>query len=769
MTHLPTIITDLSLILILASIFSVLCKILKQPVVLGYIVAGLLAGPHISLIPTVQPENISTWADIGVIFLLFGMGLEFSFKKMMSIGKVGGKAMLFEVLTLSVFGFAIGRLMGWNFIDSMLLGGMLTMSSTAIIVKAFNDMGLQKEKFAGIVFGILVFEDLFAILLMVILSTFAVSRSFEGSELAMMVARLGFFLVMWFVCGIYLIPTLLKKIKKYLNSETLLLVAMGLCFLMVVLATKAGFSSALGAFIMGSILAETIELENIEKVIQPIKDFFGAIFFVSVGMMVDPQVLFDNFSTVIIIAAASIAGKMIFTTTGVRLAGESMKTAVQSGFSLAQMGEFSFIIASMGMSLGVTSASIYPIVIAVSVITTFTTPYTIKLALPAYHVLESVLPNSLTDKLNKREDKKAGEKESQWKQLLMSYFFNLAIFSAICLSVYFVSAAFLLPLCATFDNLDFGHIIFSFVSIIAMSPFLIGMVRNRGRQSFLFLSLWSSHNNNRYFLTAMIGLRWVVAIVFLFMTIKLYWNISSVVIVVVALVVFAFIFQNKNLQKGYWKLEARFVKNFNQRQIEMRLNQNSKQEGNMHELDNLHWIDKNLYVSTYLVQKGGVVENKTLKELNLRKVYDIIIVAVTRNGKQINFPDGDFRLEENDILLALGQIQKLKNAQIDYKGIDLDYSKVINLHDFTLKQQADKHSSIKCMTFIIGENSSWIDKNLYDAQLNRKTNCLVVGIERGDIPIPNPSSHVRFKKDDMVWVMGDDKSLYKLLETNFFE
>ena len=769
MTHLPTIITDLSLILILASIFSVLCKILKQPVVLGYIVAGLLAGPHISLIPTVQPENISTWADIGVIFLLFGMGLEFSFKKMMSIGKVGGKAMLFEVLTLSVFGFAIGRLMGWNFIDSMLLGGMLTMSSTAIIVKAFNDMGLQKEKFAGIVFGILVFEDLFAILLMVILSTFAVSRSFEGSELAMMVARLGFFLVMWFVCGIYLIPTLLKKIKKYLNSETLLLVAMGLCFLMVVLATKAGFSSALGAFIMGSILAETIELENIEKVIQPIKDFFGAIFFVSVGMMVDPQVLFDNFSTVIIIAAASIVGKMIFTTTGVRLAGESMKTAVQSGFSLAQMGEFSFIIASMGMSLGVTSASIYPIVIAVSVITTFTTPYTIKLALPAYHVLESVLPNSLTDKLNKREDKKAGEKESQWKQLLMSYFFNLAIFSAICLSVYFVSAAFLLPLCATFDNLDFGHIIFSFVSIIAMSPFLIGMVRNRGRQSFLFLSLWSSHNNNRYFLTAMIGLRWVVAIVFLFMTIKLYWNISSVVIVVVALVVFAFIFQNKNLQKGYWKLEARFVKNFNQRQIEMRLNQNSKQEGNMHELDNLHWIDKNLYLSTYLVQKGGVVENKTLKELNLRKVYDIIIVAVTRNGKQINFPDGDFRLEVNDTLLALGQIQKLKNAQIDYKGIDLDYSKVINLHDFTLKQQADKHSCIKCMTFIIGENSSWIDKNLYDAQLNRKTNCLVVGIERGDIPIPNPSSHVRFKKDDMVWVMGDDKSLYKLLETNFFE
>lgn len=768
MNTLPTIISDLALILVLGSAFGLLCKFLKQPVVLGYIVAGFLAGPHFAFTPTVQPENISTWADIGVIFLLFGMGLEFSFKKMISVGKVGGKAMLFEAVCLSIFGFFIGRLMGWNVFDSILLGGMLCMSSTAIIVKAFNDTGLQKEHFAGIVFGILVFEDLFAILLMVLLSGFAVSRSFEGSELVFMIARLGFFLVVWFVAGIYLIPTLLKKIKKHLNSEILLLVSMGLCFLMVVLATRAGFSSALGAFIMGSILAETMELENIEKVISPIKDFFGAIFFVSVGMMVDPAILVDNFGTVLVIAAASISGKMIFTTMGVRFAGQSMRTAVQSGFSLAQMGEFSFIIASVGMTLGLTSPSIYPIVIAVSVITTFTTPYTIKLALPFYHVLESVLPDSLTNRLNKTEDKKAGEKESEWKQLLVSFFGNLLVFSVICLAIYFLSAAFLKPLSLRFDNQTFGLILFSCLSIAVMSPFIIGMIKNRGKQAFLVLSLWATNHNNRYFLTAMIAIRYMLALIFLFLIIKLYWNIPAFVIAILALVVFGFIFQNKSLQKHYWKLETRFVKNFNQRQIESRQQSGGTSDEHLQELDNLHWIDKHLYVTSYIVQSGGVVANKPLKELNLRKVYDIIVIAVMRDGKRTDFPDGNFKPEVNDILIAVGQIQNLKDAQIAYKGIDLDYDKVMNLHEFSISQQKDKNSTIKCRTFVIEENSPWIGHSLNEARLNNKTNCIVVGMERDDMPTANPSSDVKFKKDDMVWVLGDDKSLNELLKTDFF-
>lgn len=768
MNTLPTIISDLALILVLGSIFGLLCKFLKQPVVLGYIVAGFLAGPHFAFTPTVQPENISTWADIGVIFLLFGMGLEFSFKKMISVGKVGGKAMLFEAVCLSIFGFLIGKLMGWNVFDSVLLGGMLCMSSTAIIVKAFNDMGLQKEHFASIVFGILVFEDLFAILLMVLLSGFAVSRSFEGSELVFMIARLGFFLVVWFVAGIFLIPTLLKKIKKYLNPEILLLVSMGLCFLMVVLATRAGFSSALGAFIMGSILAETIELENIEKVISPIKDFFGAIFFVSVGMMVDPVILVDNFGTVLVIAAASISGKMIFTTMGVRFAGQSMRTAVQSGFSLAQMGEFSFIIASVGMNLGLTSPSIYPIVIAVSVITTFTTPYTIKLSLPFYHVFESVLPDSFTNRLNKTEDKKAGEKESEWKQLLMSFFGNLLVFSVICLAIYFLSAAFLKPLAKRFDNQIFGLVLTSCLSIALMSPFIISIVKNRGKQSFLVLSLWATNHNNRYFLTAMIAIRYMLALIFLFLMIKLYWNIPSFVIAILALVVFAFIFQNKSLQKHCWKLETHFIKNFNQRQIELLRQNGNASAKDMQELDNLHWIDQHLYVTSYMVQGNGAVAGKPLKELDLRKVYEIIVIAVVRDGKQTNFPDGNFKPEENDILIAVGQIQNLKDAQIAYKGIDLDYDKVENLHEFSLSQQGDKHSSIKCQTFVLKENSTWIGHSLNEARLNNKTNCIVVGIERDDIPMVNPPSDLKFEKGDMLWVLGDDQSLDELLKTDFF-
>ncbi len=769
MTHLPSIITDLAIILILGSVFGLLFKFLKQPVVLGYIVAGFLAGPHFKLFPTVAPENISTWADIGVIFLLFGMGLEFSFKKMMSIGRIGGKAVLFEVAALSVFGFVIGRLIGWNTADSLLLGGMLCMSSTAIIVKAFNDMNLQKERFSSIVFGILIFEDLFAILLMVMLSTFAVSKSFEGFELFTMVTRLIFFLVIWFVAGIYLIPTFLKKVKKLLNPELLLLVSMGLCLTMVVLATKAGFSSALGAFIMGSILAETIELENIEKVITPIKDFFGAVFFVSVGMMVDPDILVENFSTVIIIAMASILGKMIFTTTGVRFAGQSVKTAMQSGFSLAQMGEFSFIIASTGMTLGVTSPEIYPILIAASVITTFTTPYTIKLALPAYGVVESVLPKKWLARLNKTEDTAEYSKESKWGQLLLSYFGSLLVFSMICLSIFFISVRFLLPLASGFENKTFGLLLFSLISIAFIAPFLIGMIHNRGKQSLLFLSLWSANKNNKLLLTAMIGFRYMLALSFLFIIVSVYWNISPFLLVVIALIVFAFIFQSKGLQKRYWKLESRFVKNFNQRQIEERMKKAEKDGHPMSDLDNIHWIDNHLYITTYSVQSGGVCHNKTLKELNLRKKYDVIVVAVSRKGEQIVFPDGDFSIRADDILLVIGLIQNLKEATIDYKGIDLNYDDVRTLHEFTQQQQADPKSTIKCMTFIVGKDSSWIGKSLYDAQLNKKTNCIVVGIERDDIPIPNPSSHIKLKSNDMVWVMGDDKSLYKLLESNYFE
>lgn len=767
MNHLPSLITDLAIILILGSVFSLICKILKQPVVLGYIIAGFIAGPHFSLFKTINPSNISTWAEIGVIFLLFGMGLEFSFKKMLTIGKVGGKAMLFEAITLSIVGFCVGKLIGWNTADSLLLGGMLIMSSTAIIFKAFSDLGLSKEKFSNIVFGILVFEDLFAILLMVVLSTCAASKHFEGMDLFFVVMKLVFFLVVWVVCGIYLIPTFLKKAKKYLNEETLLLISMGLCFSMVVFATNVGFSSALGAFIMGSLLAETLELERIEKVITPIKDFFGAIFFVSVGMMVNPKILADNFSLVIIIATASILGKMIFSTLGVRLTGQNLKTSMQCGFSLAQMGEFSFIVAGVGMNLGVTSEKVYPIVIAVCVLTTFTTPYCIRLAQPTYTIIEAIVPKSWSKLLYPNNSNRQIKPSSLWRRFLSSYFSYLFMFSII--SVFLMLLSFLISkkFIHSGENILLRKIACSIITLTIMAPIIRAMIHNIGKQAYLFLSLWTNDINNRFILSFFIAIRYLIAFILVFYVIHHFLLLPSYIIVLIAIVFFAIIFHSKRLLHSYWAIESRFVKNFNQRQITEKKAMKEDKDNKFNELDNLHWIDRNMYVATLDIKADCDFNLKTLKELDLRKKYNIIILSVLRNDTQIDFPDGDFVLNEDDVLLLIGSINMLRKVDLDYDSVVLDYNKMKTLNDFNIEQANNNKSKINCLTFIIEKGSFWIGNSLVDSSLI-KQGCMVVGIERDDSPIVNPSSHIKFQENDMVWVMGDKKTLYKLLENNYF-
>ena len=402
MSHLPALISDLALILIVAGIVTIVFKWLKQPLVLGYIVAGLLAGPHVGLLPAVaDTDDIAIWADIGVIFLLFALGLEFSIKKLVRVGKTGVVTAVTEVVAMFVIGLVTGRLLGWTSTDSMFLGGMLSMSSTTIIIKAFDELGLRRERFASLVFGVLVVEDLVAVLLMVLLSTISVSQSFSGIEMVQNLLKLGFFLTISFVAGIYLVPTLLRKSEHMLSDETLLVVCVGLCLVMVVLAVTAGFSSALGAFMMGSILAETVLVERIERVLKPLKDFFGAIFFVSVGMMVSPQVLLDYALPIAVITIVTVVGKLLCSSLGLLLSGQSLKVSLQSGFSLAQIGEFAFIIASLGQSLHVTSDFLYPVVVSVSVVTTFFTPYLISMGEPAYHLVERILPAAWRSRLHR--------------------------------------------------------------------------------------------------------------------------------------------------------------------------------------------------------------------------------------------------------------------------------------------------------------------------------------------------------------------------------
>ncbi len=479
MHSIHTLIVDLTLITIYAGLTTLLFKKLKQPIVLGYVLAGIFAGPFFNFVPTVSDkENLTLWADIGVIFLLFGLGLEFSFKKMINVGKAAMITANANILFMLFLGYCTGLLLGWSTMDSFFLGSMISMSSTTIIIKAFDDLNVKKQKFTDLVFGVLVVEDIVGILLLVLLPTIALGNSIDGTELAVSTLKLIFFLILCFVIGIYLVPTFLDKITRFLNDEMLLLITISLCFGMVLLATYSGFSSALGAFLMGSILAETQLIHRIEKNMQPLKDFFGAVFFVSVGMMVNPAMFIEYAVPILAITFIVIVGKVIFSCLGFVISGQPLKTSILCGFSLAQVGEFAFIIASLGMSIKVLDAKVYPIIVAVSVITTFLTPMMIKSAEPFYKFLLRFLPEKWAEFLNRNSTPAVvtPSEERLWSELFKNYLLRLALFSMILYTIIILSGSFIRPAVQTLlPNLG-GRIVTTALTLIMMAPFLKALI-----------------------------------------------------------------------------------------------------------------------------------------------------------------------------------------------------------------------------------------------------------------------------------------------------
>ena len=403
---------DLYILMITAGVVSLLFKLLKQPVVLGYIVAGVLVGPYVFGETLVSHENVEAWGNIGVLFVLFCIGLEFRIKNLISSGKVAAIGALTIIGGMLLLGFGVGKWAGMDMMNALFLAGMLCMSSTTIVMKAVDEAGLSKERFVKGATSILIIEDVVAVVLMVLLSSIAIRHQFEGIELLKKVGVLALTLIVWFVCGILIIPTLLRKVKPYLNDETLIILALGLCLGMVLTAEEAGFSSALGAFVMGTILAETAEAHRIEKMMTPMKNVFAAIFFVSVGMMINPASLVDYWSSILITCLVIIVGMIVFGTLGCWWGGETMRDAMQTGFSFVQIGEFSFIIAGLGTTLGVLNPVLYPIIVAASVVTTFLTPYIMKAAVPCYNALYKRAPERLRAKMDLRE-KQIAEAEQQ--------------------------------------------------------------------------------------------------------------------------------------------------------------------------------------------------------------------------------------------------------------------------------------------------------------------------------------------------------------------
>ncbi|WP_077154834.1 cation:proton antiporter [Bacteroides bouchesdurhonensis] len=746
MSQLPTLIADLALILICAGIMTLLFKKLKQPLVLGYVVAGFLASPHMPYTPSVMDTaNIKTWADIGVIFLLFALGLEFSFKK---IVKVGGSAVIAActiIFCMILLGIGVGMGFGWHRMDCLFLGGMIAMSSTTIIYKAFDDLGFRKKQFTGLVLSILILEDILAIVLMVMLSTMAVSHNFEGTEMLESIGKLLFFLILWFVVGIYLIPEFLKRCRKLMGEETLLIVSLALCFGMVVMAAHTGFSAAFGAFIMGSILAETIEAESIDRLVKPVKDLFGAIFFVSVGMMVNPAMIVEYAVPIIVITIAVILGQATFGTFGVILSGKSLKTAMQCGFSLTQIGEFAFIIASLGVSLHVTSEFLYPIVVAVSVITTFLTPYMIRFAEPAFTFVDAHLPASWRKMLLRYTGSQtAMNHDNLWKKLLLAIIRITVVYSIVSISVIALSFRFVIPFFK--ENLPpfWASLLGAVFIILFISPFLRAIMVKKNH-SVEFMTLWHDSRANRAPLVATIVIRVMIAVLFVIFIISGLFKASIGLIIGVAVLVVLLMVWSRRLKKQSILIERRFFQNLRSRDVRAEYLGEKKPEyaGRL--------LSHDLHLADLEIPGESPWAGRTLMELNLGKRYGVHVASILRGRRRINIPGGAERLFPLDKIQVIGTDEQLNNFSEDMQnGAKIDWQ-VYEQSEMSLKQ------------FIVDTDSIFLGKTIRESGIRDKYRCMIVGVEREDGTLVTPDVNVPFEEGDVVWVVGEKEDVYLLV------
>lgn len=752
MSHLAPLISDLALILICAGLMTLLFKKLKQPLVLGYIVAGFLASPHLAHTPSViDTASIQTWADIGVIFLLFALGLEFSLKK---IAKVGGAAVIAActvIFCMILLGVSVGTGFGWSRMDSLFLGGMIAMSSTTIIYKAFDDLGLQKKQFAGLVMSVLILEDILAIVLMVMLSTMAVSNNFEGVEMAESIGKLAFFLVLWFVVGIFLIPGILKRCRKLMSSETLLIVALGLCFGMVVLAAKTGFSPAFGAFIMGSILAETAEAESIEHLITPVKDLFGAVFFVSVGMMVDPAMIVEYALPIFVITVAVIVGQACFGTLGVLLSGQPLKMAMQCGFSLTQIGEFAFIIASLGVSLHVTSHFLYPIVVAVSVITTFLTPYMIRLADPASTFVDNHLPEKWKCLLCRyATGTRTMNHESLWRRLIVSLVRITLVYSVVSVAIIALAFRFLVPFFREALPGVWGSLAAAVVIVLFISPFLRAIMIKKNH-SVEFTTLWKENQANRAPLAATVVLRLLVGVGFVMFVIGGLFDMSVGLVFGVAVLLIVLMILSRSLKKQSILIERTFFQNLNYREMRAEYLGEKKPEyaGRL--------LSRDLHLTDYVLPSESPWAGRTLGELKFGNKYNVHVVSILRGHRRINIPGADVRLFPQDKIQVIATDEDLTTFGKDMEETSALDADIVEKSEMELRQ------------FRIDGQSPFLGKNLKDAGIRENYHCLIVGVERGDdgtlhAPVPQEP----FLEGDVVWIVGASKDVHLLMDEEDF-
>lgn len=753
MSELPELVQDLALILVVAGFVTLLFKKLKQPLVLGYIVAGFLVSPHMSYTMSVVDQgDIQTWADIGVIFLLFSLGLDFSIKKILKMGASPIIAACTIIFSMMLLGVIVGHSFGWKEMDCIFLGGMVAMSSTTIIYKAFSDMGLTQQGFASTVMSVLILEDILAIVMMVMLSTVASGNSPDGVQLLGSIMKIGFFLVLWFVVGLFAIPLFLRSVRKILNSETLLIVSLGFCCLMAVISTQVGFSAAFGAFVMGSILAETVEADKIIRLVDPVKNLFGAIFFVSVGMLVKPDVIVQYAIPILLLVITILVGQALFGTLGYLLGGQTLKNAMRCGFSMAQVGEFAFIIATLGKSLGVISEFLYPVVVAVSVITTFLTPYMIRAAEPCYNILIKHLPKRWVRRLTHIQTNNAGESASTnnlWKVLMKKMIFNTLIYGILSAAVIAIMFSAALPICRNLSikwtgSHWIGNAVCGFLTILFIAPFLRSIVMKQNHSE-AFKALWTDRRINRLPLTATILARVLIALSFIFYICNYLTRFKNALMIAVAVGLLILMLLSRWLKKRSITLERLFIQNLQSRDIE------AQKQGKKKPLFANHLIDRDIHIANLELPDDSLWAGKTLYSLKLRNRFGVHISSILRGSKHINIPNGGTILFPGDKLQAIGNDEQLTKLS---KAMKAELQPTIT--------DIEKHE-MKLRSFTISKTSPFIGKTLKDSGIRDEYNCMVVGVDEGqkNLTLITPSRCLQ--AGDVLWVVGEEKDLERIL------
>jgi len=749
MAELPALIQDLALMLVVAGIVTLVFKRLKQPLVLGYVVAGFLVSPHMPYTASVaDTENVQLWADIGVMFLLFSLGLDFSFKKILKMGASPIISTATIIFCMSMLGVFVGHAFGWSRMDCIFLGGMLAMSSTTIIYKAFDDLGLRQQQFAGLVMSVLILEDILAIVMMVMLSAIASGNSPDGGQMLGSIVKIGFFLVLWLVVGIFAIPLLLRRVRRLINAEVLLIVSLGLCCAMAVLSTKVGFSSPFGAFIMGSILAETIEAERIERLVEPVKNLFGAVFFVSVGMLVDPQILVGYALPIVALVLTILVGQAVFGSLSFMLGGESLRSAMRCGFSMAQIGEFSFIIASLGLSLGVISDFLYPVVVAVSVITTFLTPYMIRLATPAYNALEHRLPDRLIRLLNHLSMSHPNTTErSKWKKLLTDMTINTVVYSILSSATIALMFTFVLPfmrrLLPGWELHWYANAVTGVLTVLFIAPFLRAMVMKKNRSE-EWKDLWNESNINRLPLLFTILVRGTIAVSFIFYVCNYLSRFTNAVIITIGVVVLVLIVLSRAVKNRSIRMERLFILNLRSREIEAQIH------GKKRPLYEGRLLDRDIHIAEFDVPMDSMWMGSTLKQLNFGQKYGVHISSILRANNRLNIPDGEYIIFPGDKLQVIGsddQIDMFRHA-IETEIIGED--PILENRQMKLRQ------------LIIGSDSPFIGKTLIESGIRNIYSCMVVGLEEGKENLSPFKPNRRFQEGDIIWIVGEEESLQAL-------